>query len=274
MSNKLPLSQQEFDKWLSELQYIIFDCHISIRNLEKITARRITDHDWRPVSGFLDHLRTQYYFTLITQLAKLFCDGKQDLRFNRLIGRLNHSTPAPFIKQYLLNTSTDVCRSRMSYCWNDEIAMKQGLSELQARLHVFKSSIVLLKRCRDENIAHVSPKSNPENPVPSISELSQLVALSDEVFTAIRSGLGMPHIGFDSDHSWSIEPIFNGWCDSLELHNLGRQLRLIHPVGHGEVYLEYDHKTGSLTIQSPRKGHNTLHLIIAWCKKFVPSSFG
>ncbi|MBL7958205.1 MAG: hypothetical protein JNM49_09600 [Flavobacteriales bacterium] len=250
MGRSVPLSQGEFEKWIGEVQYIIFDCHISSRNLLKLVSRPPDGLEWREISGFLDHLRTQYYFTLTTQLAKLFCDGRQDYRLQRLVARMRASFTSPFIRKRLEANALDERKSILPYCWNDKAAMASGLDHLEDIIAQHDDLIQFLKRTRDNHIAHTSASSSPSEIAPSPQQLTQLVALANQVYTDLRSGLGMAHVSFDTDHSWNIDPVFAGWKKLVELHSLKRDLFRIHRGGKGPVFMECSNETGRIQIRA------------------------
>ena len=253
MRKTSPLTKDEFNSWLEKIEHITLDCNVSSRNLEKLDKRHFHSPEWQGISGFLSHLWTQYYFTLITQLAKLFCDGKQDLRLALLVQRLRATSTSPFIVNGLMANLHDECKSVLPYCWNDKTEMSAGLTAIERSLHTQANVIEQLKKIRNEHIAHTSASNDGTNVAPSIHQVVQLVALAKQIITDVRAGLGMASLSFETDHAWSIDPLFEGWENRNNILDLRLNLFRLHPKGNGQVFLECNGTTGYLRI-GPIKG--------------------
>lgn len=247
MSSTL-LTEQEFKSWTDDLQYIIFDCHISLANHKALYYYLYEGPEWRPIVGFLDHLRTQYYFTLVTQLAKVFCEGSQHLRLSALISRIGMRPVQDFIVQQFEYNKTDVRRKRLPQFWKNEEEMRSGLKEINAKIKVCSPMVSRLKKCRNQVVAHTDHqhlRGMAERNAPSVDELESLVRTAAEVYNAIMAGLSMGSFSFDTTRSWDIEGIFRGWKGFLELHKVKGQVMRMEGVG----IIRMDRASGKLTVE-------------------------
>jgi|JI9StandDraft_2_1071091.scaffolds.fasta_scaffold138788_2 hypothetical protein len=221
------LTEQEFKEWSDDLQYIIWDCHISLQNFEALAKHLHRGAEWIPISGFLDHLRTQYYFTLVTQLAKLFCEGDHALRFTALMNRLAAPPVSSFVLGRLEHNTRDSIHARLPQFWKSEQEMRDGLKRLKQGIAKQKAVIERLHKCRNKVIAHtdsIQQRQSAEQAAPTVSELKELAKLAAEIHNLIQAGLGLGSFSFDTTGSWDIEPVFRGWSGHVELHNLKGEL--------------------------------------------------
>jgi|GEM_PF-6584153 len=229
------ITEQEFNEWSNDLKYIILDCHISIKNFEALLPFLHKSADWQPISGFLDHLRTQYYFTLVTQLTKLFWEGAHSLRFTALMQRLQAPPLSPFIRDRFLRNSRDSMHAKFPQFWKSEKEMREGMKLLKRNIQSNKTVIERLGRCRNEVIAHtdnIHQRSSAEQSAPSVSELKVLAEVAADSYNRIQAGLGLGSFTFDATGSWDIEMVFRGWSGYIELHNLkGELMRMGYAAG-------------------------------------------
>lgn len=192
------LTEQEFKEWSDDLRYIIWDCHISCKNFEALTPYLHKGADWQPISGFLDHLRTQYFFTLVTQLAKVYCEGEHSLRFTALMGRLSASPISSFVEGRFRHNASDQVHVRFPQFWKREDEMRVGLKDLRKEINKHMAVVERLRKCRNQVIAHtdsVQERRSAEVGAPTLSELKVLAKQAAEIHNLIQAGLGFGSLG-------------------------------------------------------------------------------
>jgi hypothetical protein len=228
------LTEQEFKEWSDDLQYIILDCHISLQNFEALAPHLHKGADWMPISGFLDHLRTQYYFTLVTQLAKLYCEGDQALRFTALMSRLAAPPVSPYVLERFQHNRRIDTHARLPQFWKNVQDMRDGFRGLKHSIATQRAVIKRLRNCRNKVIAHTDgtqQRRAAEQEAPTVAELKELAKLAAETHNLIQAGLGLGSFSFDTTDSWGIEPVFRGWSGYVELHHLKGELMRMGSAG-------------------------------------------
>lgn len=48
--------------------------------------------------------------------------------------------------------------------------------------------------------------------------------------------MGMASLSFETDHAWSIDPLFEGWENRNNILDLRLNLFRLHPKGNGQVF--------------------------------------
>jgi len=243
-----PLTSKLFIDWSSDLQYIISDCHISISNFEQLASKLNVDPQYARLNGFLDHLLVQYYFTVVTQLAKLFCDGQQHQRLERFMNRIGEMPTPNFVLKHFDENKIDPVHKGLNRYWKSTDEMHFCLRATKARLKATDKIVKRLKECRNQVIAHTDPLFNRENAeinAPSITELKTLAVLAGDVYNTIQIGLGRGCFCFDVTNSWDIDSIFQGWTGHMELRRLTAELDRMG----GKGILNRDRATGELTME-------------------------
>ena len=172
------IKKSDLRNWANDLKPVLFDINIAMSNLyilkhSNADKFRINHHD-----VYLN-LWYQQNFILITQLAKLFSDSKNQKRNIIKLCRQYKSEPLDVgIKKLLLENeakATDVYKSRQEII--------DFVNEVLPEIESNQSTIEKIIDLRDKVFAHTDP--NPKEHIIGIEKLKNLCILANKMYNGL-----------------------------------------------------------------------------------------
>lgn len=186
------------EKWLDDLNKIIFDINVSMENINRMTSpndeyeRQILKH------GFFFHFYRQSRFTIIVQLCKLFdYNENQKRNYIKLFNCLTSDYYDEKINEILANNKGD------DALFSSKEAIIEELNKLRSEIESHKALIDNVVTLRDKVYAH----SDPETDIPIVTnaELEILVKLAVKIHNCLTIKLFSTTYRFDMTAEWNVD---------------------------------------------------------------------
>jgi hypothetical protein len=242
------MTEERYKDWTREQEHIIRDCHIVRANLDKVHDHMFRE-EYDGLHGFLVHLRSQYYFTLATQLAKLFCEGQHHLSFPKLLSELRASD-GHFLTARFQQNMANRNQRELPKNWENADELRIGLAVINQNMSAKSQPIEKLKNLRNRVYAHTDHKEKREHAranAPYVSEVSELIDLAAEIYHEINCNLGFSAMAFDVIQSWDISPVFDSWRNSRDFQHFKQELL---DQKSGEAIVTMNRATGIVSLVS------------------------
>ncbi len=221
MSNNDILTLQDIEDFFDGWNDLIFDMQLCVDNNNRM-RNPVTEYEARALKhGFFEFTRRQFRFTLIVNLCKIFSFNPQQKRGLRsLCNRiLNFKVDTTLRNQFKLNQtslySTNKIKSRdeLTDAANAVILAIDSKTELLERIETL----------RNKYYAHSD--YNPQLPVVTDNELSDMVKLAADLFNQIRGNLLDKHFSFERNMEWHVNYLIKLAAENQEKI----QVRIIDP---------------------------------------------
>lgn len=202
------LSLREYISWRNDARRIIHDCVISYLNFTRLYEPRTEVERWHLSHGFFQHLRAQYFFTLTTQLAKLFDDHRHQKRnFIQLLTRLKIESYDQDLLHALDQNKTHPCPDRRICQHRDELVIEAD--KLLALITAFAKRIQNVVDYRNRATAHTDPRLHHSDL--TTKDIGDLVALAEFVFNEVELKIMDQQFDFRRMEGWKVDPILAAW---------------------------------------------------------------
>lgn len=188
----------ELEKWLKDLNNIIFDCKISIDNIKRMTLpkdeheRHILNH------GFFSHFYLSSRFTIIVQLCKIFAKtGNQKINLIKMFKRFKDESYDSDLNESILNNN-------LSYnSLNSKTIFIDKINSFTVEIKKNDEIILKLITLRDKHYAHRDPSAN----LPNLKdfELELLIDLAIKIYNSLSLSLMNTTFMFDMNADWTID---------------------------------------------------------------------
>lgn len=169
------IKELELRSWANDLNPVLFDINIAMSNLHILQHSNskkfmVNHHD-----VYLN-LWYQQNFILITQLAKLFSDNKNQKRNIIKLCRQYNSEPLDvYINKLLLEN-----KAKTNNVYKSRQEIINSVNELLIEIEYNKTTIEKIIDLRDEVFAHTDP--NPKEHIIKIEDLTKLSILANKIY--------------------------------------------------------------------------------------------
>jgi hypothetical protein len=196
-------TKKELEEWLDKLFYIIVDCHICSRNIERLTRRGDDDEEKVKLHGFFQLHYFQLRFILCIQYAKLFSESNnQKVSFYKLFNRLENEKYDVELNTVLYENK----KMKVSTQFGDREDIIHKIKVLKDNVQHHNQNIRKVKSLRDKIYAHTDSQNIYEGENVKIEDFIDLATLASEIYNSMTSGFFGRTTLFEITEEWNI-----GW---------------------------------------------------------------
>lgn len=194
------LTLKQLEEWFNDIERIVFDLHVSVRNLKRLSTPADGYEEAVLKDGFFEHLFRMLSFTTVVQLCKLYVNKDTERRnFRKLFNRLKYEPYDTPLKKRLRQNR----ESGGAFVYKADVirSVDRLIPELDARSEL----ILRIKTLRDRLYAH----TDPGKPLPAVSheELEELTLLAATLLNGLRHGLFGHTFLFNENEGWRSDKV-------------------------------------------------------------------
>lgn len=192
------MNKKLLEEWFDDIESIIFDIDISIKNIERMLKSE--DQNEKDVlrHGFFQHYIRQTRLSIIVHLCKLLGDSTSQKRsLKKLFNALENQN----YDECLLKHFESANESQTLFKSKDEVivAINSLQNEIKEKGLIIEKLIIL----RDKFYAHKDPDASLPNL--SYAELKELIQFVKYTYNKLNNGFFNRTFMFDIGSSWSID---------------------------------------------------------------------